>query len=272
VSNINPDPDGHFSSGTNQEEWRQTHMKSSPLTNFTPVEERQSSRGIQHLFRFPNGWGACVEKFRDPDGSVQDAWNVTLTDRYGLLSLDLTFTNGPVINLSSQQVEDRLAEIFALPLYFSPWPQDPELVHVTIGSAYFRKSRVGVWGYISRKNDTKHYRMGCDENTTKIRMEITAALFALRGIPGHCRLVVASSLKYLVKVMTEGIEQWKMNAWKKTNGKPVKHLDLFQLLDEAASRHDVEWRLVTTGEEYGDRASLRLIMFDEKSRVLALRQ
>ena len=37
---------------------------------------------------------------------------------------------------------------------------------------------------------------------------------------------------------------WKRHGWRTSDSKPVKNADLWQRLDAAAARHDVEWRWV----------------------------
>jgi ribonuclease HI len=49
---------------------------------------------------------------------------------------------------------------------------------------------------------------------------------------------------------------WVRRGWKTADGKPVKNADLWQKLQTAAARHDVEWRWVRghAGEPGNERA------------------
>ena len=50
--------------------------------------------------------------------------------------------------------------------------------------------------------------------------------------------------------------RWKKNGWRTADKKPVKNVDLWQALDEAIRRHEIEWRWVKghAGNEMNDRA------------------
>ena len=44
--------------------------------------------------------------------------------------------------------------------------------------------------------------------------------------------------------ITKWIHGWKRSGWKTADKKPVKNVDLWQALLEAAKPHDVEWRWI----------------------------
>jgi ribonuclease HI len=86
-------------------------------------------------------------------------------------------------------------------------------------------------------------RAGAEPATTNNRMEITAALEALREIPDGAEVAVHSDSQYLVKTMTLG--------WKRK-----ENLDLWRLLDAEVARHRVHWHWVRghSGDHYNERA------------------
>ena len=49
---------------------------------------------------------------------------------------------------------------------------------------------------------------------------------------------------YVMKGITEWIENWKARGWKTAAKKPVKNDTLWQRLDAAQARHDVTWEWV----------------------------
>ena len=57
-------------------------------------------------------------------------------------------------------------------------------------------------------------------------------------------MLIHTDSTYVMKGMTEWMDNWKRRGWKTANRKPVKNVDLWQRLDEAMARHDVEWRWV----------------------------
>jgi ribonuclease HI len=47
--------------------------------------------------------------------------------------------------------------------------------------------------------------------------------------------------QYLRRGITEWLPGWKRNGWLTKEKKPVKNVDLWTRLDEAARQHDVHW-------------------------------
>jgi ribonuclease HI len=56
--------------------------------------------------------------------------------------------------------------------------------------------------------------------------------------------------------VTGWIHGWKRNGWKTADKKPVKNVELWQRLDEAAQRHEVVWHWVKghAGDPMNERA------------------
>jgi len=78
--------------------------------------------------------------------------------------------------------------------------------------------------------DGTHRLSGGDSETTNNRMEITAAIEALRALDPGIPVILRSDSQYLVKTMNDG--------WRRT-----KNQDLWQELDREVARHEVrfEW-------------------------------
>jgi ribonuclease HI len=100
----------------------------------------------------------------------------------------------------------------------------------------------GGWGVLIIDNETRTEIYGGESATTNNRMELTAALEALRATTGAIRLYTDS--QYVKNGITEWIKGWKRNGWRTADKKPVKNQDLWIALDEAASSRKVEWRWV----------------------------
>ena len=92
-----------------------------------------------------------------------------------------------------------------------------------------------------KRRKTMH---GGAEETTNNRMELTAAIEALNALRGKRKVILHTDSKYVMDGITEWMPNWKKRGWKTAAKKPVKNKDLWQSLDEANSRHDVEWRWV----------------------------
>lgn len=85
---------------------------------------------------------------------------------------------------------------------------------------------------------------GGERNTTNNRMELKAVIEALNALNGSRRVVLHTDSKYVRDGITSWLANWKKRGWKTADKKPVKNQDLWQALDKATERHDIEWRWV----------------------------
>jgi ribonuclease HI len=80
--------------------------------------------------------------------------------------------------------------------------------------------------------------------TTNNRMEMMAAVVALRTLKEPCHVILTTDSQYVRQGITQWIHNWKKNNWKTSAKKPVKNADLWQALDLESQRHQIEWRWV----------------------------
>jgi len=85
---------------------------------------------------------------------------------------------------------------------------------------------------------------GGANETTNNRMELTAAIEALNALKGSRKVVLHTDSKYVMDGITSWMHNWKKRDWKTASKKPVKNKDLWQALDKASSRHDIQWQWV----------------------------
>jgi len=102
----------------------------------------------------------------------------------------------------------------------------------------------GGWGAILLWRGKEREIWGGEPDTTNNRMELTAAIKALESLNRRVSAVLYTDSKYVKDGITGWIIGWKARNWKTTAKKPVKNVDLWQALDDAVSKHDVEWRWV----------------------------
>jgi len=100
----------------------------------------------------------------------------------------------------------------------------------------------GGWGVLIIDGGTQVEMFGGESATTNNRMEMTAALEALKATTGPIRLHTDS--QYLKNGITEWIKGWKRNGWRTADRKPVKNQDLWTALDGAVAGRTVEWRWI----------------------------
>lgn len=114
----------------------------------------------------------------------------------------------------------------------------------------------GGWGAILKYGSTEKELHGGEKNTTNNRMEMTAAIEALKALKKPCTVVLTTDSQYLRKGITEWMTNWKKRNWKTADKKPVKNSDLWKLVDELNQVHQVEWKWVKghSGHHYNERA------------------
>ena len=114
----------------------------------------------------------------------------------------------------------------------------------------------GGWGVVLRSNGHEKELFGGEAETTNQRMELTAAIEALKALRKPCRVTIHSDSRYVVQGMTEWIHNWKRKGWKNAGRQPVANRDLWEELDKLASQHEVRWQWVKghTGHAENERA------------------
>ncbi|GDY27815.1 MULTISPECIES: ribonuclease HI [unclassified Agarivorans] len=80
--------------------------------------------------------------------------------------------------------------------------------------------------------------------TTNNRMEMLAAIVALESLKQDCKVILTTDSQYVRQGITQWIHNWKKRAWKTAAKAEVKNVDLWQRLDAACQRHQVEWHWV----------------------------
>jgi len=102
----------------------------------------------------------------------------------------------------------------------------------------------GGWGALLRFNGREKSLYGGEKNTTNNRMELTAAIEALKAVKERCTIDLTTDSQYVRQGITEWIVNWKARGWKTASKQPVKNVDLWQELDNLIQQHDVRWHWV----------------------------
>ena len=80
--------------------------------------------------------------------------------------------------------------------------------------------------------------------TTNNRMELLAAIVALDTLKRPCNIVLTTDSQYVRQGITQWIHNWKRRGWRKADKSPVVNVDLWQRLDAAITRHQIDWQWV----------------------------
>ena len=116
-----------------------------------------------------------------------------------------------------------------------------DLVDIWTDGACSGNPGPGGWGAVLKSGDHERELSGGDPSTTNNRMELLAAIEALNALKRTSQVRLHTDSTYVKDGLTKWMAGWKRNGWKTAAKKPVKNQDLWQALDEAAARHDIEW-------------------------------
>ena len=102
----------------------------------------------------------------------------------------------------------------------------------------------GGWGALLQSGTAQKELCGGESLTTNNRMELTAVIEALGALTRGCKVALYTDSKYVMDGLNEWLPNWKKRGWKTAGKKPVKNQDLWQLLDAAVERHEIQWHWV----------------------------
>ena len=102
----------------------------------------------------------------------------------------------------------------------------------------------GGWAALLRTGGKERELSGGETPTTNNRMELMAAIEALKALKRPCRVRLFTDSVYVRDGITKWIHGWRRNGWRTSDRKPVKNAELWQQLLDAAAPHRVEWKWV----------------------------
>lgn len=119
----------------------------------------------------------------------------------------------------------------------------------------------GGWAAILVKGSSEKAISGGEKETTNNRMEIRAALEALRCLNQACQVRIHTDSSYLLNGATVWLEDWKRRNWKRKHGQ-LQNIDLWKEMDLELTKHQIEW--VWVKGHAGNRMNERV---DEMARM-----
>ena len=126
----------------------------------------------------------------------------------------------------------------------------------------------GGWGAILRSKGKERELSGGDALTTNNRMELMAAIGALKALKKPCHVQLYTDSNYVRDGITKWIHGWRRNGWKTSDKKPVKNAELWKALLEATEPHRIDWHWVKghAGHPENERADALACAEAEKRR------
>lgn len=112
----------------------------------------------------------------------------------------------------------------------------------------------GGWAALLLAGKTEKELVGSDPHTTNNRMELTAAVQALRALSKPCKVDLYTDSQYLRRGITEWLPDWRRRGWKRKGG-TLANIDLWKALEAALAQHEISWHWVRghAGDRYNQR-------------------
>lgn len=119
------------------------------------------------------------------------------------------------------------------------------IVIYTDGSCLKNPGGPGGHAAIIKIGEKMQEVVGSESSTTNNRMEMKAAIEALKVFPQPTSVVLHTDSQYLKNGFTNGwVKNWKCNGWMTRSKEPVKNQELWIELDRLISLHKVTWKWV----------------------------
>jgi ribonuclease HI len=102
----------------------------------------------------------------------------------------------------------------------------------------------GGWGAILRWKGHERELSGAEPDTTNNRMELMAAISSLETLKRAMVVDLHTDSTYVRDGIMKWLKSWKARDWRTADKKQVKNRDLWERLDAATQRHEIEWHWV----------------------------
>lgn len=136
---------------------------------------------------------------------------------------------GSIISVSKEQLK-----------YYSSKRVIMKKVSIYTDGACSGNPGAGGWGAVLIYGEHRREMSGFDPETTNNRMELTAAIMALKALKEPCDVTLTTDSKYLVDGMTKNwARSWQTKGWKKSDGKPALNPDLWEELLSLSMTHKI---------------------------------
>ncbi len=101
----------------------------------------------------------------------------------------------------------------------------------------------GAWAALIQVDGVRTEISGTDPETTNNRMELTAAIEALKSLTEPASVKIYTDSQYLQRGIEEWMSKWLARNWRGSSG-PVANQNLWKALLAAIKPHQVKWEWV----------------------------
>jgi ribonuclease HI len=102
----------------------------------------------------------------------------------------------------------------------------------------------GAWACLLRYKGVEKTFSGYEPQTTNNRMELMAALMALRALKRPAMVELYTDSQYVKNGLESWIVGWQARGWRTADKKPVLNADLWQALLAEANKHQMSYTWV----------------------------
>ncbi len=120
-------------------------------------------------------------------------------------------------------------------------------VHIFTDGSCLGNPGPGGWAAILRLvgEDYEKEFSGGYAKTTNNRMEIMAVIEGLQALKFKCKVDIFSDSQYVCNAIEKKwLISWKKNNWRKSDKKPVKNQDLWQILSDELAKHQASFHWI----------------------------
>jgi ribonuclease HI len=135
---------------------------------------------------------------------------------------------------------------------------EPDAVEIWTDGGCKPNPGPGGWAAILKFRGTVRELSGGEAETTNNRMELTAAAAALEALKRPCVIKLHTDSEYVKNGITRWHTGWVRKNWRTAGGDPVKNMELWRRLLDAAKPHTIDWRWVRghAGDVMNERADM----------------
>ena len=106
----------------------------------------------------------------------------------------------------------------------------------------------GAYGVLLLGDGQRRELSGGAGGASNNRMDLLAAVEALRALKFPCRVTLYNTNSYLTDAMSKGwAQRWRDSGWRTSEGKPSVHADLWDSLLELCAVHEVQFVWLPVG-------------------------
>ncbi|MBI3881730.1 MAG: ribonuclease HI [Verrucomicrobia bacterium] len=125
----------------------------------------------------------------------------------------------------------------------------------------------GGWAAVLRHGESVREISGGEIATTNNRMELRAAIEALRSLERPSDVRIFTDSEYLRNGITSWIKGWKVRGWLTAAKQPVRNADLWRELDSLVARHRIHWGWLKGHAGHQDNERCDVLAAEEMKKI-----